>query len=160
VRLHRAPSLIDSQRFQEEAGEEREEEKVVVYPLTFLISATRSLSARAIRGYGATLRRFELRGAPRKHGLTPGIAQRERTRGNGERQETRGGSSEGKNRQEGTGIERVRGPQRRLFFTCRVYSYTRRMRTPRSPISGDSINMAPLNNARWIRPVCLESLVG
>jgi hypothetical protein len=83
-----------------------------------------SLSARAIRGYGATLRRFELRGAPRKHDLTPGIAQRERTRGNGERQETRGGSSEGKNRQEGTGIERVRGPQRRLFFTC-ILEYTR-----------------------------------
>lgn len=45
---------------------------VVVYSLTFFISATRAVFVREIPDYaGATLRRFELRGAPRKHALNP-----------------------------------------------------------------------------------------
>lgn len=126
------------------------------YPPTFLISATRPPR---YRDSGATLRRFELRGEPREYDLTPGSHRREterrvrgEERGRGERERP-----EGTDRQEGT-----RNRARASLFSVFIFyfskePYARRMRTPRSPIP-NSINMAPLNNGRWIRPAFLERL--
>lgn len=116
-----------------------------------MISATRPPR---YRDSGATLRRFELRGEPREYGLTPGSFRREterwarvERRKGGKGEKTR---SEGTNRQEGT---RNRASLFSLFiFYFSKEPYARRMRTPRSPIPRNSINMAPLNNGALDTP--------
>lgn len=107
---------------------------------------------------GATLRRFELRGEPRKYDPTPGSSLEERQcggSGTGRARATGGDEIDKK----GRGIERNWGSSWCLFFTPRE-AYARRIRAPhRSPIS-DSINMALLNNERLDTPwTFLESLI-
>lgn len=116
------------------------------YPPTFLISATRPPR---YRDSGATLRRFELRGEPRVRPNPGIIPKRDRALDAGKKRRGGGVDRRGRIDKKGRGIERV--SSRCLFFT------SRKSHAPDAhPTIPNSINMAPLNNGRWIRPAFLE----